>query len=133
VKVFLDSNILVSSFAFKGVTRDLVAHLVEKHRIFVSEDVLREVKRTLLGKLYSTPSTVETFIDELHDIAVMIDPPFQTSIKVRDPDDIPILAAAIKSSADVLVTGDKDLLELTNPPIRILRPRELYDELRKKV
>jgi predicted nucleic acid-binding protein len=39
--------------------------------------------------------------------------------EIRDVDDRPILRAAIKAKADILLTGDKDFLEssVTNPQI----------------
>ncbi len=42
-----------------------------------------------------------------------------SELKIRDVNDRPILRAAIKAKADILLTGDKDFLEsgLTNPAI----------------
>jgi predicted nucleic acid-binding protein len=48
---------------------------------------------------------------------------------IRDITDLPILSAAVASKSDILVTGDKDLLELIDPPITILTPRQLHDIL----
>ena len=132
MKVFIDTNVLVSSFAFPGITRDLVADLVLKHEIYISDDVLRELRRILVLKLHRSSVTVDTFIVELCEAGTLIKPPFEEQVGVRDPEDIPILAAAIKSKAEILVTGDKDLLDIANPPIRMMRPRELYDPLTSK-
>ena len=48
-------------------------------------------------------------------------------LQVRDPDDAVVLASALMARAEVLVTGDKDLLELEeNPGIRIMKPRDFW-------
>ena len=48
----------------------------------------------------------------------------------RDPDDDHVLAAALAAKADVIVTGDADLLALgTYEGIRILTVRALLEEL----
>jgi putative PIN family toxin of toxin-antitoxin system len=53
------------------------------------------------------------------------------SIPVRDKSDMPVLAEAISGNAEVLVTGDRDLLEVTaKVPLHILSPRGLWERLR---
>jgi predicted nucleic acid-binding protein len=50
---------------------------------------------------------------------------------VRDPDDLKVLASAVAASADVLVTGDHDLLDVAaQAPIKILDPRGFWKLLR---
>ena len=45
-------------------------------------------------------------------------------VPVRDPDDARILADAVAAGVQILVTGDKDLLEIAEgSPIPILSPR----------
>ena len=45
----------------------------------------------------------------------------------RDPEDDYLLALAIASKADALVTGDDDLHAVPNPGVEIITPRELLD------
>lgn len=47
----------------------------------------------------------------------------------RDPADDYLVALAVSINADHLVTGDKDLLELAHPPVRITTLREFADLL----
>ena len=45
----------------------------------------------------------------------------------RDPDDDLVLATALAAQADVIITGDKDLLTLkTHGGVRIRTPRAIY-------
>ena len=53
------------------------------------------------------------------------------SIPLRDPEDLPILASAIAAAADVLVTGDEDLLSIRDQvAIPITDPRGFWNMLR---
>jgi len=47
----------------------------------------------------------------------------------RDPDDDYLVALAIATRADAIVTGDRDLLELQNPSVAVLTPRALIERL----
>ena len=50
---------------------------------------------------------------------------------VKDPDDQWIVAAATEGNADVLVSGDQDLLEIADKvQVRILSPRGFWEALR---
>jgi len=49
-------------------------------------------------------------------------------VDIRDPDDVPIVAFAVAVSADVLITGDKNLLDVaTELPVKVLSPRQSYE------
>lgn len=51
-------------------------------------------------------------------------------VSIRDPDDAFVLVSALEAQADVLVTGDKDLLTLGGTAgITIVTPRALLDIL----
>jgi putative PIN family toxin of toxin-antitoxin system len=53
-------------------------------------------------------------------------------LALRDASDLLVLAAAVSGGADVLVTGDRDLLDIVAAaPIPILTPRGFWDLLRR--
>jgi len=55
----------------------------------------------------------------------------RATAKVRDADDARILAEAVAGGADVVVTGDRDLLDLADrSPLRIVTPRVFWELLR---
>jgi uncharacterized protein len=51
----------------------------------------------------------------------------ERTVPIPDPDDQPILDAAVAGAVDVIVTGDKVFLALTVDRPRILSPREFLD------
>ncbi len=133
MRIFIDTNVLISAFTASGISRKLLYLLNEEHDILVSSQVLNEFRRVTTEKFRAVPADVNYFLGELIKNSEVILPPYLTKFPVRDPDDIDILAAALKSEADYLVTGDKDLLSVdAKGAIRIIKPRELYDLLNRE-
>jgi predicted nucleic acid-binding protein len=53
------------------------------------------------------------------------------SVEIQDQDDLPILSSAISSGADVVVTGDKEILDLGRiEQLAILSPRQFWEKLK---
>ncbi|MDP4198999.1 MAG: putative toxin-antitoxin system toxin component, PIN family [Bacteroidota bacterium] len=129
MRAFLDSNVLISAFTADGASSKLFDLLNERHTIIISPQVLREFRRITVDKFGADPAEVDPFITDVAEHSEICLPPYSQRFEVRDPDDIEILAAALKGKAEVLVTGDKDLLDIPNPPLPIVRPRQLYDLL----
>jgi putative PIN family toxin of toxin-antitoxin system len=65
-------------------------------------------------------------------------PTVDVDVDTRDPEDAPVVAAAVAGRADAIVIGDADLLGdaalrewLTERGARLLSPRELLEELER--
>jgi putative PIN family toxin of toxin-antitoxin system len=126
MKVFLDTNVLVAAFATRGLCADVVRLVLAAHEMVVSETVLSELSR-ILGDKIGLPErevrSVVSFVREQASVALGA----ATQVVVRDPSDAPILASAMASGAEVMITGDRDLLELEGEvPIRIVSPRGFW-------
>jgi len=95
--------------------------------------VLRELGR-VLGKRIGLPPRAIKEIDEfLREHEVAPKPSARAAVPKRDPEDQWVLASAIESRADVLVTGDRDLLDIaSDAPIKIVDPRGFWDLVRNK-
>ena len=104
--------------------------VVARHRLVVGETVLAELRRILRDKFgvpHDTVRAAERFLRAEGD--VVGDAP-SLGIELCDPDDIPVLEEAVAGKADVLVTGDGDLLEIAGrAPLPIMAPRGLWEEL----
>ena len=129
MRIFLDTNVLVSAAVFGGCCAELLSRGQDRCEFLVSEVVWREFDEKLSAKF--------AFSDEDRAAARSAFDDFTTvpggdtgGLAVRDPDDVVILAAAISAGADILATGDGDLLVLEKVgALEILTPRQLLDRL----
>jgi uncharacterized protein len=131
VKVFLDTNVLISAFAARGLCADLMRLLLAEHEVLTGEVNLTELRRVLIQRFKAPKAQADLVENLLRDQTVVPKPTALLSIKVRDPDDAWVLASAVSGGADLLVTGDQDLLVLADrAPLPILTPREAWERLR---
>jgi putative PIN family toxin of toxin-antitoxin system len=133
VRVFLDTNVLISAFAARGLCADLMRLLLAEHEVLTGEVNLVELRRVLLKRFKATSAQVDDIEQLLRDQTVIENPGALLSRKVRDADDAWVLASAVVGGADVLVSGDQDLLVLANrAPLPILSPRDAWNRLRQE-
>ena len=92
------------------------------------EDVLSREK--FVKRLEMAGVTVQELIVGYSTLATVIDAQPIEPVIVRDPDDDAVLACALSAEAEIIVSGDDDLLELKeHQGIRILTATELLTEL----
>jgi uncharacterized protein len=134
LRVFFDTNVLVSAYIARGLCADLYELVSTEHEVLVSETVLKELQKAL-ARRDAGEAQIEEAISLLREETVVpdIQEVFEAK-QVRDPDDIPILSSAIAAGADVLVTGDADLLDIADSvkSIRIADPRRVWEMLRRE-
>jgi putative PIN family toxin of toxin-antitoxin system len=118
MKVVLDTNIWVSAIIWGGIPDQiLLLREQQKLTIAMSQELLDELestfnKRKLAPKLQALTLTVPTIINLIQE-SVIFYPIQQLNVpELRDADDNIILATAIAAKADVIITGDQDLLIL---------------------
>ena len=129
MRVFLDTNVLVAAFVTRGLCRDLLAQVILNHELLLGSVVVAEAKRVLPANLGLAEAFVSRRLAVLADYYVECPAHEEIDFEVRDPKDVAIVHCAIASRADVLASGDRDLLEAVLP-IRVLSPRELWQNLR---
>lgn len=133
MKIFADTNVLVSAFTARGLCADLLVVILADHQLMIGEIVLKELHRVLINKLKVPEKDVSNVLQFLrsHHVEPLPDKP--SEVKVRDEDDRWVLESAIRAKADILVTGDKDLLDISKkiPQLKIITPRESWKILQK--
>jgi putative PIN family toxin of toxin-antitoxin system len=127
VRVFLDTNVLVAAFATRGLCADVVRVVLDRHDLIVSEQVLEELDAALDTKLGVPTERRALVLSYLRQFEVVAHQPGTPLPKVRDPTDATVLAAAIQGRADVLVSGDRDLLAVLTPDLKIVSPRGFWE------
>ena len=118
LRVVLDTNVLVSGFAYPGSVpgRIVATWLQGGLKVVLSHSILDEMVRVLprLKRIQMTPAEIRDLADGLMFLAELVEPENTTQTDLRDPADQPVLATLISAKADYLITGDKDLLALAN-------------------
>jgi putative PIN family toxin of toxin-antitoxin system len=131
LRVFLDTNVLVSAFATRGVCADVLRVVLAEHTLVTGEVVLQELRRVLSRRIGLPPATIIEIDEFLREQEVIAKPRARAAIPKRDPDDQWVVASATEGRADVLVTGDRDLLSIAGvAPVKIVDPRGFWDLVR---
>ena len=131
MKVCLDTNILVSGFTARGLCADLLRYLLAEHEVLTGKVNVVELRRVLKERFDAAPNQVASVEALLRDQTIIAKPRTASPVRVRDLDDEWVLASAIAGEAEMLVTGDKDLLTVAaQSPISILAPRDAWERLR---
>jgi putative PIN family toxin of toxin-antitoxin system len=127
MKAVFDTNVLVSAFVTEGVCVKLLGRARRRQfQLITCPFILKEFEAVLLKKLSATKGeTRQVFRILAEAISALVQPAQPVSGICRDPDDDNILSCIIAASADYLVTGDSDLLELREfRGTRIVTPRD---------
>ena len=128
MQVFIDTYVLVSAFTTRGLSADVMRLVLAGHELRTSEVVIDELRRVLVEKFELPTEQVDQIEELLRSYHVEPEVESDPPIDVRDPDDALVLASAIAAEADVLITGDKDLLDEADrvEAINIRTPRSFW-------
>jgi len=140
LRVIIDTNVLVSSvISKKGAPAFLIQAWSEGlFDLVISEAIITEIERVL-----SEHSLKQVFKISNDHIASLVELLRRNSILVpgsaavagavpADPTDEMFIAAALDGNADVIVSGDKDLLEIESfQGVAILTPRQFLDRIQE--
>jgi uncharacterized protein len=127
VKVVLDANVLVAALATRGACAELFARVLAVHEYGIDDNLEGEVVRVLRDKFKVPDARLAEVVALFERTAIRVVAPALDEPACRDPDDDRVLALVLAFPAEVLVSGDEDLLVL-NPwkGIPIVRPREFW-------
>ena len=130
MRIFLDTNVLASAVATRGLCADVLREVLARHDLIISDALLKELKR-VLQKKFSVPSQlISGFITMLQQDTILAAPIDFPGIQIKDKDDITILAAALSGKAELFITGDKELLDLGKVGnLTIISPRAFWNRL----
>jgi predicted nucleic acid-binding protein len=120
-----------SAYTARGICADLLRHVLAEHDLVTGEVSRVELRRVLRDRFGASPPLALAIEEELRDQIVVPLPPAPAAWPASDPDDRWVLASAIAGRADLLVTGDRDLLEgAAESPVAIVDPRGCWERLR---
>lgn len=118
MRIVADTNVIVSAFLWGGIPRRLL-EAVEKQRLelFTSRELIVELEDVLsrpkfAERLARTRFSAAFLLARYTQLATLIVTAEVSASALRDPKDLHVLACASAARAEVIVSGDDDLLSL---------------------
>ena len=126
---------LVSAFAFGGIPEKAIRMAFAETDIYVSPSILkeyREVPLTLEDEKKLTQAQLKALISGLAAFVtrtIVVHPRKKISI-CRDPADNMLFECCFESKADILISSDRDLVDIKLLPfhLKILTPRKFLEQ-----
>jgi uncharacterized protein len=129
VRVFLDTKVLASAFGTRGLCADVLQVILGEHELVTGEVVIEELRRVLIRKFDTRADKVKEVERFLRGYHVEPKPRQLPSLNLSEQADLMVVASAINAKAEVLITGDREMLDLKKKPegLRIISPREFWN------
>jgi uncharacterized protein len=118
LRIVLDTNIAISGLIWRGPPHQLLVALTEdQFTAYTSYALVSELTRKLLGtklgrELLKRDIAAQQLVLSYSALCELVSPAALAQGVSRDPDDDAVLACALAAQADLIVSGDQDLLVL---------------------
>lgn len=131
MKVILDTNVIVSAVATRGLCADVFRAVLADHELVTCPKVLQEVRRILRSKFSVPDGLITEYLELIREEAILADTKEILEIQINDVDDIEIIGTVLSGKADILVTGDREVQDIKRiKKLRIVSPRAFWEELK---
>lgn len=129
MRVVCDTNVLVSSLLLPGsVTNKAVSIIFKKHTILLSLALISELDGVLSRKKFDNYISLpdrKMFLYNLSKIGEYVKITKKVR-KCRDTKDNMILELALNGKADIVITGDRDLLDINSFKDIPIKPQDCF-------
>ena len=131
MRIVFDTNVIVAGVVADGLCREIVETHLPAHTPVVSRLLWDELVEKLRSK-FDLEAEELPLLALYRRHAAWVEPPALPRPVCRDPDDDWVLATAVAGQAELIVSGDADLLVLgTHEGIAILTPRQFIERAAK--
>ena len=137
-KVVIDANVIISA-AFGGKPLEAVFRALEDHEVYLSDTIERELQGVILGLSKKLSNDQILFLREKIQQLLSLAKHISISTHVvlsRDAKDDHYLSLCKEAKADFLITGDKDLLSISQDKLRangisckVVSPQEFLESI----
>ena len=135
MRIALDSSVLIAAHITRaGVCAELLEDLLFHHELITSEFILGELGLKLVEKFRFFKREADQVAAFLRRVAVVIVPAEMPADVCRDPTDIPVLGTVVGGQCALLISVDRDLLDMQCiNEIPIIRPGEYWRRTTLKI
>jgi len=128
VRIALDSSVLIAAnISRAGNCAEVLEDLLLHHELVISEFILAELNRNLVKKFHFSRREADQVVSFLRRAGTIVVPADLPADLCRDPEDVPILGTAVAGRCALLISVDRDLLDMkTVQNIPIVRPGEFW-------
>ncbi len=128
MRIALDSSVLIAAHISRaGVCAELLEDLLLHHELVISEFILDELKRKLIEKFRFPKREVGEVAALLRRASIVVVPTELPADLCRDPTGVPVLGTAVAGECGLLISVDRDLLDLRAVrDIFIIRPGDYW-------
>ena len=136
MRLVFDTNTVISALLWHGAPRHLLNYAHSSAvQLYTSLPLLLELDEVLrrdkfLVRLQESQVSVDDLLLGYAALATIVEPVAITPVVLSDPDDDDVLACALAAQADVVVSGDRHLLQMgAYSAIPILPAGVLIDQM----
>ena len=128
MRIALDSSVLIAAHISRaGVCAELLEDVLLHHELVISDFILEELGRKLIQKFNFPTRDADLVGAFLRRVSIIVQPADLPPDLCRDPTDVPVLGTAVAGECALLISVDRDLLDMqTIQEIRIIRPGEYW-------
>jgi putative PIN family toxin of toxin-antitoxin system len=129
VRVVFDTNIFISALVIpKSLAEKAIFKIIEgEDSLVISKEIINELLSVLSTKFSSDREAISRVAINLSELAELVTPTKRVRIFKDEPDNR-ILECALCGKADVIVTGDKEMLKLREyEGVKIISLKEYLD------
>ncbi len=137
-KIVIDANVIISA-AFGGKPLEAVVRALEDHEVYVSHTIEQELQGVISGLSKKLSKEQILFVQEKVQQLLSLAKRISVSTHVvlsRDAKDDHYLSLCKEAKADFLITGDKDLLSISEEDLkrngiscRVVSPQEFLENI----
>jgi uncharacterized protein len=135
--VVLDANVFVSAAIQRGASHRIVESWLTgtaHFEVVMCPALLGEIREVLTTRprlrKWISLETATLFVDTIGTLIDLVDDPTEIHTKTRDPNDDYLIALARANEVELIVSGDKDLLEWETQQPPVVTPAQFEQHLR---
>ncbi|MGC2030786.1 MAG: putative toxin-antitoxin system toxin component, PIN family [Steroidobacteraceae bacterium] len=128
MRIALDSSVLIAAHISRaGVCAELLEDVLLHHELVISGFILEELGRKLVEKFNFPRRDADQVGAFLRRVSILVVPADLPPDLCRDPTDLPVLGTAVAGACALLISVDRDLLDMqTIQAIPIIRPGDYW-------